>query len=402
MLGLLRNKNFRFLWLGQMASQSGDRLTQLILLALVALVEPGSSLSLAKVLTFTSLPGLLVSPIAGAYVDRWDRRRTMIVCDLIRVAGVLALPWLAAEGRRGFLYLDILFLFTVTSFFVPARLASIPDLVEPGELAKANAAFTTSGMIGSAVIILAGALLVEWIGAARSCWVSAIAYAVSAAFILPLKGRFRPPVSARIEPPQRIVSEVWEGIRRLWMHRDTRRVVALIGLLMAGGGASLVVGTVLVQRWLGSVTKDIGFLSLWLGVGMFLGTLAYGRWGTLQPRRRILGASFLGAGSGVAMFLMMVTAARSGAGSSLAAAVLGFFMAPAGIVANTLVHEAHPERLHGRIFSSLGVVANAGLISSMLAAGWLGEQIGQGRLLALLGLGFVLAGAALLYYPRQR
>lgn len=401
MIELLRERNFRLLWLGQMASQCGDRLIQLILVGLVATVEPGSSLVLAKVMTFTSLPALLVSPLAGAYVDRWDRRRTMITCDWIRVAGVLLLPWLAADGRRGLLYLDIFLLFTVASFFVPARLAIIPDLVAPSQLARANAAFTTSGMVGSAGILLLGALLVEWVGTTRACGVNAAAYAASAAFILPLRGKAgRRPLS-NIEPPGRILAEVWEGLRELWIHRTTRRLVVLVGLLMAGAGASLVVGTVLVQKSLGSVTKDLGFLSLWLGVGMLLGTLAYGRWGTRQRRRVTLGLSFLGAGLAMGGFLAAITWLHSGVVASAAAAALGFFVAPAGIVVNTLVHEAHPERLHGRIFGSLSVVINVGFIGSMLAAGWLGERIGQERMLAVVILVFALSGAALLYYRRK-
>ena len=400
MIELLRERNFRLLWLGQMASQCGDRLIQLILVALVALVEPGSSLVLAKVMAFTSLPGLLVSPLAGAYVDRWNRRRTMITCDWIRVAGVLLLPLLAVNGRRGLLYLDIFLLFTVATFFVPARLAIIPDLVAPSQLARANAAFTTSGMVGSAVILLLGALLVEWVGATRACAVNAAAYAASAAFILPLQGKSNRQVPANVLPG-RILAQVWEGLRELWVHRNTRQLIFLIGLLMAGGGSSLVIGTVLVQKSLGSVTKDLGFLSLWLGVGMLLGTLAYGRWGTRQRRHVTLGLSFLGAGLAMSGFLAAILWLRSGAAASVAAAALGFFVAPAGIVPNTLVHEAHPERLHGRIFSSLGVVVNAGFIGSMLAAGWLGERLGQGRMLSAVILVFALSGAALLYYRRS-
>lgn len=393
-------RNFGLLWAGQLFSQSGDRLTQMVLVALVAAVQPGSSLVLAQVMAATSLPALLVGPIAGAYVDRWDRKKTMIVCDLLRCGMILILPWLAAPGRRGFFYADLFSLYAVASFFVPARLAMIPDLVPPDRLAKANAIFTTSGMVGSAVILLVGALLVEWAGTARACWVNAFAYLASAACILPIVGK-RPGPPEREESPQKIFTEVWEGIRELWGHESTRRVVGLLGLLVAGASASAVMGTVIIQKWLGSVTKDLGFLSLWCGVGMFLGTVVYGRWGTNNPRRVVLAVSFLGSAAALGLFLGAVVGLRSGAAASVAAGLLGFCVAPAGIVTNTLVHEAHPERLHGRIFSSLGIVVNVSLIGSMLTAGWLGEQIGKERLLAGIALLFATAGAALLYYGRK-
>lgn len=413
MFSLLKDRRFRLLWIGQICSQFGDRLIQLILVGLAATRASGSAFTLATVMVFTSLPALVVAPVAGAFVDRWDRKRTMIACDLIRAAGVAAIPWLAWAPSQALLYLDIFLLFAVGSFFLPARLALIPDLVPPDHLGRANALFNTSGMIGSAVIVLVGALLVEWAGVTRSCWVDAAGYLASAAFIAPLTSKkraqhvaagadggatMRP--GAAGESARRIASEVWEGLRELWGHRETRRVISLLGCLIAGAGASMVAGAVLVQTHLGSVTKDIGFLSLWFGVGMFLGTVAHGRWGTHRSKRTALGAAFVGCAASLLLFMAAVVWLRSGAGACLAAGTLGTFVAPVGIIANTLVHEAHPERLHGRIFSGLGVVVNLSLILSMLAAGWLVEQGGRGLLLGLIAAGFFAAGLVLLLRRR--
>ena len=158
----------------------------------------------------------------------------------------------------------------------------------------------------------------------------------------------------------------------------------------------MVIGTVLVQSALRSVTKDLGFLSLWFGVGIFFGTVAHGRYGIRQTKRRVLGAAFMGCGFSVWLFLAAVMTLKSGAAASFATGLLGFFVAPVGIVTNTLVHEAHPERLQGRIFSSLGVVFNRSVIASMLAAGWRADRGGRGLLLGSIGAAFAAAGAALL------
>ena len=398
MLSLLREKNFRLLWLGQIFSQFGDRMLQLILVALAAAAEPGSSLILAKVMTLTSLPALVMGPFAGAYVDRWDRKRTMILCDLIRVAAILSLPAMAVPGRRIPLYLDIFLIFAVGSFFLPARLAIIPPLVPEDRLGKANAMFTASGMIGSALSLLIGALLVEWVGTTRGCWINAAGYAMSAIFILGIRHATQRRGTRERPSTRFLLAEVWEGLRELWKHRMTRRVVGLLGLLLFGAGASFVVATVLVQRWLGTVTKDLGFLSFWCGIGMFLGTAAYGRWAARRSKRWVLGFSFLGAGLALGLFLGAVVVLKSGAAASIAAVLLGMCVSPAGLVANTLVHEAHPERFHGRMFSSLGLVVNLSLIGSMLGAGWVGQIFGQERLLGVIGALFALAGSALLYY----
>ena len=401
MLPLLSHRNFRLLWLGQLCSQCGDRLTQLVLVALVATRSSGSTLSLAKVLVVTSLPALLLNPFAGAFVDRWDRKRTMILCDLIRAGVILNLPWLVLSPSQVPFYLGVFLLFAVGSFFMPARLAMIPDLAPADRLAQANALFTASGMIGSTLILIVGAFLVEWIGAPKSSWLNAASYIASALFILPILREGKSPLRGEKDPPGRIFSEIAEGIRQLWRHRQTRRVAGLLGFLMGGAGASVVVGMVLVQQALGSLTKDLGFLSFWLGIGMLAGSTAYGRWGTRIPRRRVLGLAFCICGMALWVFVGAVLGLKSGSGAFLAAAFLGMGVAPVGIVANTLVHEAHPERLHGRIFSSLGIVINLSWIGSMLGAGWLVERGGRGFFLSAIGAVFAFSGLALLCYTKR-
>src|SRR3990170_3958731 len=87
-----KNRNFQRLWLGQLISQFGDRINQLALVGLIAERAPGSAVDLAKLLAFTIIPVFIVQPFAGVFVDRWDRRTTLFVCDLIRGLLVLTIP----------------------------------------------------------------------------------------------------------------------------------------------------------------------------------------------------------------------------------------------------------------------------------------------------------------------
>src|SRR5689334_5075176 len=92
MLYFIRDKKsrdfFRF-WFAQLISQFGDRVYQMALVGLMAIRHPGSVMEMAKLLAFTIIPVFIVGPIAGVYIDRWDRRRTLFVCDFIR--GILVL-----------------------------------------------------------------------------------------------------------------------------------------------------------------------------------------------------------------------------------------------------------------------------------------------------------------------
>ena len=100
---VLKERNFFLLWLGQIISQFGDRLNQMVLIAIVYARTPGSPFELAKFFSFTIIPSFFVSPLAGAFIDRWDKKTTMIVCDVLRGLVVLAIPLLFADVQAGLL-----------------------------------------------------------------------------------------------------------------------------------------------------------------------------------------------------------------------------------------------------------------------------------------------------------
>ncbi|HNV24395.1 MAG TPA: MFS transporter, partial [Candidatus Omnitrophota bacterium] len=86
------NRNFQRLWWAQLISQFGDRIHQLALVGLVYERAGGSPTTLAKILAFTIIPVFLIQPFAGVFVDRWDRRLTLFLCDIFRGFLVLLIP----------------------------------------------------------------------------------------------------------------------------------------------------------------------------------------------------------------------------------------------------------------------------------------------------------------------
>ena len=145
---VLKNRNFFLLWIGQIISQFGDRLNQMALIALIYARAPGSSIQLAKTFSFTIIPVFLVGPFASSYVDRWDRRRTMIFCDLLRFALVIFIALFLVRLQSLWpIYLVIFLSFSASRFFVPAKLAIIPDLVSSEKLLLANSLASTTAMI---------------------------------------------------------------------------------------------------------------------------------------------------------------------------------------------------------------------------------------------------------------
>lgn len=91
LIEVLRIRNFFYLWCGQVVSNLGDRFSYLALVFLIMWEWGGSALDVGFLMIFVSVPALLFGPIAGVFVDRWDRRRVMIVADILRGSLIFSL-----------------------------------------------------------------------------------------------------------------------------------------------------------------------------------------------------------------------------------------------------------------------------------------------------------------------
>ncbi len=134
---LLRIHDFRRIWGAQAISDIGDGLTNLTLF-IVVLGLTGSTAAIALVAIALAVPMILVGPIAGVFVDRWDRRRVMLVSDLLRAAIVLGFIVAVAADQLWLLYLLAVAHATVGTFFTPARMALLPLVVPEEGLLAAN------------------------------------------------------------------------------------------------------------------------------------------------------------------------------------------------------------------------------------------------------------------------
>ena len=174
---VLKNRNFFLLWSGQIISQLGDRLGQMALIAFVYLRAPGSTLQIAKILSFTIIPVFIIGPLAGVYVDRWDRRRTMYVCDFLRSLLVFTIPlFLFYAKNLAPIYLIIFIAFSIGRFYVPAKLSIIPDLVDKKDLLVANSLINTSGMIAAILGFGISGVLVEKLGAKSGFYLDSLSF----------------------------------------------------------------------------------------------------------------------------------------------------------------------------------------------------------------------------------
>ncbi len=137
MFGLLRQRNFSLLWFGQLLSLVGDWVL-LVALPFYVYDLTGSALLTGVMWMVESLPRLLLGSLAGVFVDRWDRRRTMIVADLTRALILLPLLLVHSHEWLWVIYVVAFLESVISQFFAPAKGAIIPRLVSEKDLMAAN------------------------------------------------------------------------------------------------------------------------------------------------------------------------------------------------------------------------------------------------------------------------
>ena len=397
---LLKDKNFFLLWFAQIVSNFGDRLNQMALIGLIYLRTPGSTIELAKLLSFTILPVFIIGPIAGICVDRWNRKATMITCDLIRGILVLLIPLIIKYSTSMIpIYAVVFVIFSVTRFFVPCKLSIIPDIVHKDKLLLANSLSSTTMMIATIVSFGFSGIIVAKFGPRAGFYIDSGSYFISAALVFFLAVKLKEKIDLKIAEVKlkdiarkTIIGDIKEGLRYLKDHKDIRMVANTMFLLMAGVGSIYIVIIVFIQEALRSSTEYLGLLVMFLGMGLFLGSIAYGKFGSRFSKRKVINFGLMTTGLIVVIFTICLKFAPSFLIAGALSVTLGVFSAPIIVSSNTLLHEVMLEEMRGRIFSSLEIIMHAGFLLFMFLASVTAEKIGRDWVLIATGALFSIIG----------
>ncbi|MCX5692690.1 MAG: MFS transporter [Candidatus Omnitrophica bacterium] len=397
---LLKDKNFFLLWFAQIVSNFGDRLDQMALIGLIYLRTPGSTIELAKLLSFTILPVFIIGPIAGICVDRWNRRATMIICDLIRGGLVLLLPLIIKYSTSMVpVYIVVFIIFSVTRFFLPSKLSIIPDIVHKDKLLLANSLSSTTMMIATIVSFGFSGLIVAALGPQAGFYIDSVSYFISAALVFFVVVKLKENIESQkagVEltdiAKRTVIGDIREGLVYLKGHKDVRMVANTMFFLMAGVGSIYIVIIVFIQEALRSSTEHLGFLVMFLGIGLFLGSVIYGRFGSKFSKRKVINFGLLTTGLIIVIFAACLKFIPSFFIAGILSIALGIFSAPIIVSSNTLLHEVMPNEMRGRIFSSLEIIMHAGFLLFMFFASLAAERIGRDWVLIMIGMLFSIIG----------
>ncbi|MCM8814127.1 MAG: MFS transporter [Candidatus Omnitrophica bacterium] len=399
---ILRDKNFVCFWLGQVISQFGDRLNQMALIALVYRAAGGSPIALAKVMSWTIIPSFFFSPFAGAYADRWDRRKTMIATDLIRAVLVALIPlFFWKTGAVLPVYILVFGVFTASCFFLPSKLSFIPDLVPREQLLIANSLTNTTMLLAAVLGVGIGGPLIDAIGSDCGFFLDSATYVGSAILLAAIRTppAVRPPAAEPRAPLRSgyviaLLRDIAAGFAYVCAQPQIRSIFVTIFLLLGAAGALYTAGVVFIQKAFGSVTRDLGILAIALGAGFFVGAVACGRLAANIGRMRLMSGALVLSGIFLLAFVGVVAYRGAWQLAYMCCFLLGGAVGPVFIAGNTLIHELIPEQMRGRIFSILGIVMNAGFLAAMFlaahsAAFFSPETVIAGIAVALSGYGAI-------------
>lgn len=269
--------NFRWLWSGMCVSTLGSHAAAIVY-PLLVLALTGSPAIVGWVTALRVVPFVLLCLPVGAMVDRWDRRRVMLVCDAGRFVTVGSLPLAMLWGDPTLTHIVIVAVVegTLMVFYNLAEVAALPRVVPRHQLPQASAinqaGFAAAGIAGPAL----GTGLYQ-VSRALPFGVDALSYAVSAFTLWRLKGDFAPlPATG----PRRLGAEIMTGLRWLW----TEKIVRQMALLTGGMNfieASVPLLLIVMAQQMGASPAQIGLIFSAGGVGGVLGAVLGGyiqRW----------------------------------------------------------------------------------------------------------------------------
>ncbi|MGB8645362.1 MAG: MFS transporter [Anaerolineae bacterium] len=395
---VLALRGFRTLWIGQAISQVGDGLTNLAILIVVNQLT-GSTAALAGVTIALALPQLVFGLFAGVFVDRWDRRRTMIVSDVLRGLIVLGLIAVRAPSEVWLLYVLAFAQASVGAFFNPAKSALIPRLVQRDALLAANSLSQTTqvvtGVIGT---VLAGILIAALGGAWIAFSLDALSFFLSALFIYTI--RVEPQAEAAgARRRGSILGELGEGLHTIASDRIMLGALVTFAVTMLGMGAVNVLFVPFLLNDLRADTAMLGVVEAAQVVGMVVGS---GLVAMIAARLRV---NWLIAGGVMGIGLMIAGAGFVGNMPTILVLlfVVGLFLTPVHAANATLMQQRVPDEKRGRVGSAMNTVIVLASVISMAASGVLGDRLGIRKVFWGAGAVLLLAGllAAFLMQERQ-
>lgn len=386
---VFRNRNFTLLWSAQLVSTIGSALTSLAASILVYRIT-GSALSVGLMLMATAAPSVVFGLIAGVFVDRYDRKRIMVMADLVRAALVVTIPFLVASNIA-WLYILVLCTSAVGQFFDPAQSAVLPEVASDEELAAANSLMAISSFGATAVGFAASGLLaqisIEW-----AFYIDALTFLFSAACIFFTRV---PRLAAdQATSVKTVLNNMRGGFGYLFgspILRSSFIILPLMGISFGLGNALLLP---FATEALGATEFEYGIQEGLTSLGFVAGSLLMARTADRLPAGQWLTISFVGMGLAQLVYSQLTSIPLA----FFFVMLSGFANAPSVVARQLILQRNTPREMRGRVASVFFVTRDVAFLIGMALVG-LADIIGVRELFAVAALLVLTPGILALFLP---
>jgi MFS family permease len=406
MWATLRQRNFSLLWFAGLISYIGNWMLYIALpVAIYELTE--STLAISAMLIAGIVPSILFGSVAGVFVDRWERKRTMVIANLLLVLSIVPLLFVRSADLLWLVFLVRFVQSTLSQFFTPAESSLLPQLVDQQYLVSANALNSLNNSLARLVGPSIGGLLAVALGLSGVVIIDILTYLIAAVLIALISGSSRAALSDQsVISLTATVSKVkhdWlDGLRFIRKSPIIRVLFICIAVTSIGEGIMGTLFVPFVNEVLGGEALQVGWLMSAQAVGSLLGGVVIGWIGVrTQPHRLLaVGAILIGI---IDLLIFNYPAVIPG----IVPAIVLFVVVGVPVVAlltgyDTLIQLNVEDRFRGRVFGAFGTTASLFALVGTTFAGTAGDILGIVPVINIQGYGYFAAGCiCLLLIARQ-
>lgn len=427
---LFANRDFCMLWVAQIFSQFADRIIFVVFVTIIAInFDPsGKSTSLQSWLYIAfTIPAILLTAIAGVFIDIWNKKFVMIITNILRGIIILLLPLL--DKTLMSLYVLAFLLSSVTQFFVPAEASIIPSVANKYQLLTANSLFTTTMMASLIFGFALGDPMINIFGINFVHYGIGLFFFISAFCLVFV--RYKPIKHAKKKKELAFFKDMKEGLVYIKNTPVVRSAMLKLAVLFSIIVMLSIMSIGLSQKYLYPTNPAMGaqkfaYIVVFCGLGMVFGAFIIGNYLRKVEKHLLVYIGIFTCGAALLLFSMLPLVPQLSVFhfktrsvlvfyfeqfdftypmlySYIVASIIGISTAFVAIPTQTILHTEISPKIRGKVFGILFTLLSTASALPVLVAAWGAEIIGIARMILLIGIPVILFGLyKLLKYSKYK
>ena len=423
---VLKNRPFLSLWIAQIFSQLGDRVCFVVFVAIIAQNISTDAVYQSWLYIAFTIPAILFTALAGVFIDRWNKKYTLITTNVLRGGIILLLPYF--DTSLWGIYVIAFLLSTVTQFFVPAEASCIPMLVEKKHLISANSLFTTT-MMGSVIFgFVLGDPLINLFG------IKFVHFAITGLFVISAICLIGVVEKKGEHGHEKVIKEFFEEFKE-GLHYIRKSSIVLNAMLKLATLFSAIVALCILcisisTQWLYPQDPALGaqkfaYIVAYSGLGMVVGAYLVAKFWSHKPKFLLIFMGFTI--MGVSLIVLSFTGVLPDKllyqipemqlfgwitksfdltyrmlYTYLIATIIGFGSALIAIPVQTILQSSIPEKMRGKVFGVQFTLLSTSSTLPVVIVAVGADMIGLVYMLILMGLPLLILGLMGLYRVRKK